>query len=102
MKNRKQPGPSSHQMRKKSQKEPSVIDSQVDSFVSEDSNGDSESASQAKKRPGRQPGQSLSYGKRLTEEEEIILMECCLANCVTYWTSWKNYRMVDSDKGRFL
>ncbi|MCJ1346300.1 hypothetical protein MMC31_004515 [Peltigera leucophlebia] len=82
VKNRKQPGPTLHRMRKKSQKEPSVMDSQVDSLLSEDSNGELQSASQAKKRPGRQPGQSLSYGKRLTEEEEIILMKCCLANCI--------------------
>lgn len=84
VKNRKQPGPTLHQMRKESQKEPSVMDSQVDSLLSEDSNGELQSASQAKKRPRRQLGQSLSYGKRLTEEEEIILMKCCLANCVTY------------------
>lgn len=38
----------------------------------------------SRKRPGRQPGQTLSYGKQLTEEEEIILIECCLANCVGY------------------
>ena len=84
VKNQKQPGPTLHQMRKESQKEPSVMDSQVDSLLGEDSNGELQSASQAKKCPGRQPGQSLSYRKRLTEEEKIILMKCYLANCMTY------------------
>ena len=60
------------------------MDLQVNLLLSEDSNGELQLASQAEKRLGRQPGQSLAYRKRLTEEEEIILIKCCLANCVTY------------------
>lgn len=31
----------------------------------------------------------VSYGKRLTEEKEVILTECCLANCVSYGQTGK-------------
>ena len=89
VKSRKQLKPTVDQIQQESQKLPSDIDLQYDLLGSEESNGELRSEPQAKKRPGRQPGQSLSYGKRLTEEEEIILMKCCLANCVTYGQAGK-------------